>query len=103
MTVELVFKSLRYDDTGALDDETRATYSTVEEAVLQAAHNEMVTPGISLRVEVDGKKVAGPADFRKALKVYRHARNESLTINDQGVVEFESALHLRRVKEHLDG
>lgn len=103
MSVTLVFKSLRYDENRVLVEETSANYETVEEAMLQAAHNEMVTPGLSLRIEVDGKKVAGPADFKKALKVYREARNQSLSMNDQSVVEVDSSHHLRRMKEHING
>lgn len=102
MTVQLIFKSRRNGPDGNAE-ETFATYSTVEEALLQAAHDEMVTPGKALRIEVDGAKVASVADFKKALKVYRQARNDSLSINDQGVVDFDSALHLQRMKGVVSG
>lgn len=97
MAVLLVFKSRRNGPTGEAE-ETSAVYASVEEALLQAAHDEMVTPGKALRVEADGKVVAKPADFKRALKAYRQARNDSLTIDDQGVVSFDSSLHLDRMK-----
>lgn len=102
MAVELIFKSRRNGPNGDAE-ETSAVYATVEEALLQAAHNEIVTPGVSLRIEVDGKKVAGVSDFKKALKAYRQARNDSLAIDDQGVISMDSALHLERMKGVVGG
>jgi translation initiation factor 2 alpha subunit (eIF-2alpha) len=98
MAVELIFKSRRHGLDGELE-ETSAVYETVEEAMLQAAHNEMVIPGVTLRIEVDGKKVAGVTDFKKALKAYRQARNDSLSIDDQGVVSMDASLHVERMKD----
>jgi hypothetical protein len=95
--VKLIFKARRNGSDGA-SEETSAVYNSVEEAMLQAAHNEIVTPGVSIRIEVDGKKVAGPAEFKRALKLYREARNESLSINDQGVVEWDTAQHVQKMK-----
>lgn len=100
--VLLIFKSRRNAANGEAE-ETSAVYASVEEALLQAAHDEMITPSKALRIEVDGKKVAGPADFKKALKAYRQARNDSLSINDQGVISMDSALHLERMKGAVDG
>jgi translation initiation factor 2 alpha subunit (eIF-2alpha) len=97
MAVELVFKARRHEQNGDAE-ETRSVYASVEEALLQAAQNEITMPGINLRVEVDGKKVAGPADFKKALKAYREARNQSLSINDQGVVEWDTTQHVTAMK-----
>jgi hypothetical protein len=96
MTVTLVYMD-RLDVAGDVV-ETHSTYNTVEEALLQAAHNEMVTPGISLRIEKDGKKVAGPVEFKRALKAYRVARNEALTIDDAGVVTHDTTHHVTRMK-----
>lgn len=95
--VLLIFKSRRHEQNGDAE-ETHSTFNSLEEAMLQAAHNEMVTPGINVRIEVDGKKVAGVADFKKALKVYREARNQSLTITDQGVVEWDTSQQAAAMK-----
>ncbi len=102
MAVLLIFKSRRNGPDGDAE-ETSAVYASVEEALLQAAHDEIVTPGKALRIEVDGKPVAKPADFKKALKAYRQARNDSLSIDDQGVISMDSALHAARMKGILNG
>ena len=96
MAVQLFYMD-RLDTAGDMV-ETSAVYTSVEEALLQAAHNEMVAPGISLRIEKDGRQVAGPADFKKALKAYRTARNEALTIDDAGVVTHDTAHHVKHMK-----
>jgi hypothetical protein len=97
VAVLLIFKSRRNGPNGDAE-ETSAVYATVEEALLQAAHDEMVVPGKALRIEVDGVKVAGVSDFKKALKAYRQARNDSLSINDQGVVEWDTTKHVSAMK-----
>ncbi len=103
MTVELVLKSLRQDENGEAEGETRSVYRSVEEALLQAAHNEMVAPGQNLRIEKNGEKVAGPADFKRALKAYREARNAGLSIGDDGMVTIDTSGHAKAMKRVLDG
>lgn len=98
MSVELVYESLRRDENGVLEGETRATYASVEEAVLQAAHDLMVGGDKALRVEKDGSQVKGPADFRKALTAYRKARNKGLAMDDFGSISVDTSGHVKAMK-----
>jgi hypothetical protein len=54
--------------------ESRAVYATVREALLQAAHNEILEPGMEQRIEKNGTQVAGPNQIKEASKRLRGHR-----------------------------
>ena len=83
MAVELVWQLPLNDGSGTY--EARAAYATVAEALLQAAHNELVGGYLEQRVDEDGVTVADAAAISNAadqLHNYRET-NGDLDANGQ--------------------
>lgn len=98
MSAQLIYEIDRKDENGVQMSETHANYASIEEAMLQAAHDIMVGGTVPLRIEVDGKKVKGPADFKKAVTAYRKALNKGLSMDDSFNVIVDTSGHAKAMK-----
>src|SRR4051812_8069785 len=64
--------------------ESRSVYASVREAMLQAAHNEILQPGMEQRIEQNGNKVAGKREIRAASKRLQGHREDTGFMSKEG-------------------
>jgi hypothetical protein len=86
--------------------ETVAVYTTPTEALLQAAHNEILEPGVDQEIRRGDTKLLGKQAIKEAAKALKNHRGEAgheTGILDRGAVGYDTAGELDVVADTKGG